>query len=1278
MAVVRKKPPLSSILAYWRSAMLDSAQNDLKFDRANTLRIPIDEIRAGTLSRENVRRLEGMTGHKKIGNEEEGSDQGVILCLRTLLPEYTHGQLHATRDAEHIIGVLAFLGSDGRLTLVPDTMPWVNRKSLEPTESKVALASVEDIDLWLQAHPFKYEDWASVLTWSERLWGACLMPGVDAQYVVDDHVWITPSNAINGLAPILHLKRFYDTAREHTESITSPLLKTYCHGVSGTRRTITPASRATALSKRRGTMSPHHGLSPSQAETIAAYTDLREGEILAVNGPPGTGKTTLLQAIVATEMVQRAMAGNDPAVIVGTSANNQAVTNINDAMLKALEEGALDAIWAQRWIPDVRGLGLYFPSQRMAPEAIAKGYAVAIQGGSLRTTDWNGLPEKERDPEFVARARVCWADRFRHYAGQTVGLSADIETLRADMKAGQAKIDALAALHTAMQSHLHALGISADSNAMALETEVREHRQNLEDDVAALEDAMRALRSRERDLAEALDRINARQTAPRAARKTALQEATTQQSAVRETAVRLKAAIPEEGFVRNLLSGRSWQGLEKRAADSPFAAEFVDVMGHRARRKWLDQLTRFSASRDAAAKTAEQQLAAFDVECQAETRSLNGQLRDLRTTLASQQAHRDGVANRLIEECIPVERGLEQLDLARRAVIAAAETILDEYPHAATEVPFWAQPGWEVGPDAIDNFLDRSLRQKLFHLAGRYWEGRWILEAEKVIQAIAAGKNNRDYPLTGGVKGMEPMYRRWCMLTPCLIVTTSSLPKLFITRGGPPDFDMSYMTGYIDLLIFDEGGQIPPYQGAPGMALAAKAIVVGDVYQLEPIVSLTPGTDAGNAHAAGVLDAYWDEGGPIDARVVTASNDADGLAGSVMSVAQDCTALTLPETNVAGLFLSEHRRCRRAIIEICNDLVYGGRLRPMRPEPSLEPPAPALGWANVQGRCEKRGGSNANPKEAAAIVEFIRQNSDTWTRFYGKPLHEVVAVITPFSAQKKLLQHIASRPHSTGSHDVAKVTYGTVHALQGAERPIIIFSPTLDKNASTRFLNSKKSLLNVAISRARDSFLVIGTMDILTGPQGSSLGTLGNALLQKGDELPGVIGNWSSSDEVIFTGERISTPEGHYRALDDAIATVSAGEELVIVSPFLTPAAAMNPAILKAIEAALARRARVTVVSMLPRQPERNPAFIECLATLREAGASCYPVPRIHSKSLFTNNFIIEGSFNWLSVKRDNPELANLDTSWRLEGMKAREAIMIARQELEAKGVWKKEKETTI
>ena len=76
------------------------------------------------------------------------------------------------------------------------------------------------------------------------------------------------------------------------------------------------------------------------------------------------------------------------------------------------------------------------------------------------------------------------------------------------------------------------------------------------------------------------------------------------------------------------------------------------------------------------------------------------------------------------------------------------------------------------------------------------------------------------------------------------------------------------------------------------------------------------------------------------------------------------------------------------------------------------------------------------------------------------------------------------------------MTVGTVHALQGAERPVIIFSPVYSKDADGSFIDSSSSMLNVAVSRAKDSFLVFGDMDVFrAAPQTTPRGLLAQFLL---------------------------------------------------------------------------------------------------------------------------------------------------------------------------------------
>ena len=66
------------------------------------------------------------------------------------------------------------------------------------------------------------------------------------------------------------------------------------------------------------------------------------------------------------------------------------------------------------------------------------------------------------------------------------------------------------------------------------------------------------------------------------------------------------------------------------------------------------------------------------------------------------------------------------------------------------------------------------------------------------------------------------------------------------------------------------------------------------------------------------------------------------------------------------------------------------------------------------------------------------------------------------------------------------MTIGTVHALQGAERPVVIFSTVYSKHADGGFIDASPSMLNVTVSRAKDSCLVFGDMDVMAAAQTGS------------------------------------------------------------------------------------------------------------------------------------------------------------------------------------------------
>jgi superfamily I DNA and/or RNA helicase len=195
-----------------------------------------------------------------------------------------------------------------------------------------------------------------------------------------------------------------------------------------------------------------------------------------------------------------------------------------------------------------------------------------------------------------------------------------------------------------------------------------------------------------------------------------------------------------------------------------------------------------------------------------------------------------------------------------------------------------------------------------------------------------------------------------------------------------------------------------------------------------------------------------------------------------------------------GVFLSEHRRSVPEVIGYCNKLAYSGRLKPLRAEIEGRK-IPAMGFKHIQGRDEKVGSSRKNQIEAQEIAAWIEKNKKKIESFYGgKKLDEVLGVITPFYTQARVLEGLLAKkyPH---------MTIGTVGALQGAEREIIIFSSVYDKNFRGQyFFDRSIHLLNVAVSRAKDSFLVFGDMRIFDAKASTPSGELARWLFKKREQ----------------------------------------------------------------------------------------------------------------------------------------------------------------------------------
>jgi KaiC/GvpD/RAD55 family RecA-like ATPase len=568
-----------------------------------------------------------------------------------------------------------------------------------------------------------------------------------------------------------------------------------------------------------------------------------------------------------------------------------------------------------------------------------------------------------------------------------------------------------------------------------------------------------------------------------------------------------------------------------------------------------------------------------------------------------------------------------------------------------------AERNWEAAAAAfgggydlaeLERRADVEARFTLFLLATHYWEGRWLLAMEADLAAIVAsnGKN--------GKATVIPRWHRRMMLTPCAVATFASLPgKMTYTRRDGGKWATEYLFDFIDLLIVDEAGQVLPEVAGASFALAKRALVIGDTQQIEPISSVPRPVDVGNLRDCGLLGSDID----IDA---LAARGICSTSGSAMRLAQEACLVSPYIDLEKGLYLFEHRRCYDEIISFSNALCYKGKLRPMRGKAPADAGLPALGYLHIDGRAVTLGSSRANVLEAQTIAVWLDSNRAALEGRYRRPLEQIVGIVTPFGRQvREIRDACISRRISVDGRE--GMTIGTVHALQGAERPVVIFSPVYSKHADGGFIDASRSMLNVTVSRAKDSCLVFGDMDVLAATQtGSPRSILADFLFAaEANALEFVAEPRTDLKPGNGQIEMLRDAAGHDAFLLDALS--AGGRKYTIVSPWVIAGTMERVGLIAAFEAAIRSGAEIDVFAdpLLNLGPAAGGLTqLEAVESVfAKIGVSLHKLPKLHSKIVaIDNNLLCIGSYNWLSADRKG-HYARHETSFVYRGQQLEDEI---------------------
>ena len=268
-------------------------------------------------------------------------------------------------------------------------------------------------------------------------------------------------------------------------------------------------------------------------------------------------------------------------------------------------------------------------------------------------------------------------------------------------------------------------------------------------------------------------------------------------------------------------------------------------------------------------------------------------------------------------------------------------------------------------------------------------------------------------------------------------------------------------------IIIDEAGQASPHMLVGALFRAQKAIVVGDPKQIEPVQT--------------VQDLFVERiGGEGIGKYRNKELSVQSLADAQNPFAGIIKNLDGSESWV-GCPLVIHRRCKDPMFTVSNELSYGGFMinKTMNPKEPIDPCKESC-WitydaSNIEPGTGKDRYIQIQGQIAFELIQKLRARN---TRFKD------IFIITPFTTVaygfKKYMESISDDivnwTKDDNKKDWLEDNIGTVHTFQGKEAKVVIYMLGCQSdgsaNGAIKWVNANN--VNVAFTRAKEYVYVIG------------------------------------------------------------------------------------------------------------------------------------------------------------------------------------------------------------